>query len=269
MVEITAGRESGDELVFTNQNAITGSYNPGTGVLTLTGTSSVANYQTALRSITFRNLTNNNPAASRTIRFTVNDAIEDSNALTRGITITPVNDSSVLAGIGTSPVAYTEQGTAVQVTSTLTVTDVDDTTLPSAEVDLTAGRESGDELVFTNQNGITGSYNPSTGVLTLTGPSSVANYQTALRSITFRNLANNNPNASRTISFWSSTPPTSSPARSPSPPSTTTRRRSTTPRPCSRTPTQLPCRCSPTTPTSTPARRPSRRPPSPLTALWC
>ena len=45
---------AGDELVFTNQSGISGSYNAGTGVLTLTGTATVANYQAALRSIQFR-----------------------------------------------------------------------------------------------------------------------------------------------------------------------------------------------------------------------
>ena len=38
-------------------------------------------------------------------------------------------------------------------------------------------------LAFTNQLGITGSYDSMSGVLTLSGSSSVANYQTALRSV--------------------------------------------------------------------------------------
>ena len=51
----------GDSLAFTSTPNITGSYNSGTGVLTLTGTATVANYQTALRSITFSN-TSHNPS---------------------------------------------------------------------------------------------------------------------------------------------------------------------------------------------------------------
>ena len=51
-----------DSLSFTNQNGITGTYNSGTGVLTLTGTTTVANYQTALRSVTYTN-GSENPSA--------------------------------------------------------------------------------------------------------------------------------------------------------------------------------------------------------------
>ena len=37
-----------------------------------------------------------------------------------------------------------------------------------------------DVLAFTNQNGITGTWNPSTGVMALTGTATKADYQTAL-----------------------------------------------------------------------------------------
>jgi hypothetical protein len=40
-------------------------------------------------------------------------------------------------------------------------------------------------LNFINQNGITGSYDASTGTLTLSGVATVANYQTALASIAY------------------------------------------------------------------------------------
>ena len=76
-MSISAGFFAGDTLNFTNQNGITGSYNGSTGVLTLTGSASLANYQTALRSITFSS-TSDNPTSfgtdtSRTITWTAND----------------------------------------------------------------------------------------------------------------------------------------------------------------------------------------------------
>ena len=46
----------------------------------------------------------------------------------------------------------------------------------------------GDTLNFTNQNGISGSY--SGGVLTLTGSATLAQYQTALQSVTFSTTSN-------------------------------------------------------------------------------
>src|SRR5205807_10610817 len=113
------------------------------------------------------------------------------------------DDAPVIGGAGNS-MGYTEQNAAVTIDSWLTVSDPDNANLASAAVTISAGLQAGDTLHFTNQNGITGSY--SGGVLTLTGSSSVANYQTALRSITFDNLTNDNPtnfgaNPTRTINW--------------------------------------------------------------------
>jgi len=70
--------------------------------------------------------------------------------------------------------------------SALTVSDVDSGgNLSGATISIGADFVAGDSLNFTNQNGISGSSNATTGVLTLTGTASQANYQTALDSITF------------------------------------------------------------------------------------
>ncbi|MFS0517929.1 beta strand repeat-containing protein, partial [Nostoc sp. UIC 10607] len=179
-----------DTLAFTNQNGITGSYNSSTGVLTLTGSSTVANYQTALRSITYTNSSDNPNTTPRTISFLVNDGTSNSTTFTRNINITPVNDVPIATATN-SALAYTENAT-IAIDSGITVSDIDSANLFSATVSITSGFVSAqDTLAFTNQNGITGSYNSSTGVLTLTGSSTVANYQTALRSITYTNISDN------------------------------------------------------------------------------
>ncbi|MCC5645205.1 cadherin-like domain-containing protein [Nostoc sp. CHAB 5824] len=189
-----------DTLAFTNQNGITGSYNSSTGVLTLTGSSTVANYQTALRSVTYSNSSDNPSLTSRTISFIVNDGAANSTVVTRNINITAVNDAPVATATN-SALAYTENATTA-IDSGITVSDVDSPNLSSTTVSITSGFISAqDTLVFTNQNGITGSYNSSTGVLTLTGSSSVANYQTALRSVAYTNSSDNPSLTSRTISF--------------------------------------------------------------------
>jgi hypothetical protein len=66
---------------------------------------------------------------------------------------------------------------------------------------LHSGFESGDQLAFTAPagSGITGNYNASTGVLTLTGSASSATYQTALRDVTFNNESSSV--SSKTVSF--------------------------------------------------------------------
>jgi len=82
-------------------------------------------------------------------------------------------------------VFWTQGNPATAVDGALTVTDSGSTTLTGATVTISSGFLAGDQLNFTNQNGITGSYNAATGVLTLSGASSVANYQTALDSVSY------------------------------------------------------------------------------------
>jgi len=73
----------------------------------------------------------------------------------------------------------------VTLDSSATITDQESTTLAGATVSIGAGFISGDTLNFATQNGITGSYNSTTGVLSLSNTASLANYQTALDSITY------------------------------------------------------------------------------------
>jgi trimeric autotransporter adhesin len=198
-VRISAGFEAGDELVFTDQNGITGSYNGATGVLTLTGTASVADYQAALRSVQFRH-TGDNPATSKTVEFKVNDGDSDSAAATRAIAITRVNDAPTLTATSAA-LSYAEGDGAVAIDGGLTVADPDSTQLSGATVTISSGFDGAqDELAFADTASITGSYNDTTGVLTLTGTASVAAYQTALRSVTYEN-SSNSPSGTRTVTF--------------------------------------------------------------------
>ena len=207
VVSISSGFFNGDMLNFTNQNGITGSYNSATGVLTLIGAVTIANYQTALRSITFssssHNPTNLGADTSRTISFVVNDGLLDSTTSTSTVNVTAVNDPPVVSASGT--VAYTERGAATVLDAAITASDVDNQTLAGATVSVASGLFAGDTLNFTNQNGIAGSYNSATGVLSLTGTASIANYQAALASVTFSSNSHNPTNygsdTSRTISY--------------------------------------------------------------------
>jgi uncharacterized repeat protein (TIGR01451 family) len=80
---------------------------------------------------------------------------------------------------------FTQGGSAVTLDPGLTVTDGSSANLAGATVAISSGFLSGDELNFTNQNGITGSYDAATGVLTLSGSASVVDYQAALESVTY------------------------------------------------------------------------------------
>lgn len=200
-VSITAGLQSGqDVLMFTNQNGITGSYNSTTGVLTLTGAASIANYQIALRSIRYNNTSLDPNTADRTISFVASDGTDISNTATKLVTITAVNNASQI----TSSAGNTTyvSGTPVNIDAALNVSDVDNVTLNSATISITSGfQTSQDVLQFTVQNGITGAYNAITGILTLSGSATVANYQNALRSVKYFNSSSTPNTANRIISF--------------------------------------------------------------------
>ena len=60
--------------VYQRRTAITGSYNATTGVLTLTGTASIADYQAALRAVKFATSDSSASPAARTVSFTVTDS---------------------------------------------------------------------------------------------------------------------------------------------------------------------------------------------------
>ena len=70
VVEITSGCQPGDELVFTDQNGIAGNNNG--CELRLLGTATVAQYQQAVRSISFRNLLSG-ASGDRVIAVTLRD----------------------------------------------------------------------------------------------------------------------------------------------------------------------------------------------------
>jgi len=90
----------------------------------------------------------------------------------------------VLGGAGNT-VFWTQGNPAATIDSALSVNDAGSTTLTGATVTISGGFLPGDQLNFVNQNGITGAYVASTGVLTLTGSSNVTNYQAALASVTY------------------------------------------------------------------------------------
>ena len=116
--------------------------------------------------------------------------------------LAPPNAAPVSAGLEAIALSYQESGGAQNITAALTLSDADDTDLESAAVSITAGFDmANDSLVFVDQNGIAGSYAAATGILTLTGTSSVANYQTAIRSITYENAFTTESTIQRTISI--------------------------------------------------------------------
>jgi len=73
----------------TGGTLITAVYNPGTGILSLNGTDTLANYMQVLRSVMYNNNASDPDLTTRTIEFVVNDGTADSNTATCLVTIIP------------------------------------------------------------------------------------------------------------------------------------------------------------------------------------
>ena len=171
-------------------------YNSATGILTLTGTASLAAYQTALQQITFDNTGTTPSTATRVIDIVVNDGASNSNTAKAFIQVEVVNNSAPVLDLdpndfggsvrSTFRTAFTENGAPVPIADVDTsITDSDSTELVSATITLT-NPQTGDLLTVSGAlPGLitTAGYDPGTGVLTLTGVGTLAEYETALQQI--------------------------------------------------------------------------------------
>lgn len=221
-VQIIGNFRSGEDLlVFTNTSAVTygniiGSYNAGTGLLTLSSagsTATVAQWQAALRDVAYANTSFDPDTATRTVSFTVYDGIKTSATGTRDVTVISVDIPPVLGASGGSA-TFTEgnlvAGTPVVVDSGLTLSDADSTTLASATIAVTGNFEAGADVLgfintgFPTYGNIIGSYDASTGVLSLSSAgatATLAQWQAALRAVSYSNTSDTPSTATRTVSF--------------------------------------------------------------------
>ncbi len=112
---------------------------------------------------------------------------------------------------GTAPVLtvsagatiYVAQSAPVVVDPTLSLTISDASEITGVQVSISTGYVNGqDNLSFTAQGGVTGSFVAATGILTLSGQAAVTIYQTVLRSVTYNNTAGAAPNTqARQVTF--------------------------------------------------------------------
>jgi VCBS repeat-containing protein len=136
---------------------------------------------------------------------TVTDTAGATTTQTLTVTVTGVNDrpvGTVSGGATTFTEGNNVVSTPVVIDSGVTVSDVDNANLTGATVSIGSGFATGqDVLGFTTMGSITGSYNATTGVLTLSGTATVAQYQAALRTVTYTNTSETPSTAARTINF--------------------------------------------------------------------
>jgi len=156
VISISSNFTADDVLNFTDQNGIAGDYDSTNGVLILTGSASLADYQTALQSISYENTSDDPSDLTRTVSFQINDGDDNSSTVSRDINFTALNDAPTLATIEAMPAIFTEGGSAVGITGNLSLADLDDVNIESATISISNNFAAGeDELVFADQSGIT------------------------------------------------------------------------------------------------------------------
>ncbi|HEY3488461.1 MAG TPA: choice-of-anchor U domain-containing protein, partial [Gammaproteobacteria bacterium] len=193
-----------DELVYSTINGITGVYSSITGTLTLSGTATLAEYEQALESVTYQNNSDDPTTGARTIVFQVRDT-DNTSSLTDSISLSIVvsNDVPAIAGSG-GTLAYTENAAATTIDNTITVTDLDDSNLSQATIQIvTACNSSEDRIEISGAtcttNGITCTPTLGSCLLTLTTSQPLLNYRNVLRAITYRNLSDNPVTTTRVV----------------------------------------------------------------------
>ena len=149
--------------------------------------------------VTYENSSQNPDTTTRNYSITAVNASGGTGTATSSIAVTAVDDAPVIADTS-ADAQWTEDGGAVAVAPNLTISDVDGGNIGGAVICI-ENLFAGDTLDFSNQNGIAGTYNGTTGTLTLTGSASVEAYQAALRSITFSSSQNEPDTTARSITM--------------------------------------------------------------------
>ena len=216
-IQITSGYQNNtsghDLLSLTDNFGIVGTFNATTGTLTLTSdtgnSAGLTFFRQALRLVAFSTSGTSISTATRTLTIIGTDDFStpaSSIPVTRSINIVNQNTADqppVVQVNDSSSLSYLAPGAGTAILNQALVTDPDSNNLSSLTIQITTGYQNDsnghDLMSFTNQLGINGSFNASTGQLTLSGSSSLANYQQAARTVKFSSSGPGISNASRTF----------------------------------------------------------------------
>ncbi len=138
----------GDLLSFVNQNGITGSYDNTTGILTLNGSATAAQYQSALASVTYNTSDLPATAETRTIEWVLNDGDANSATVTSTINIPAINE--VLGAVAFTGTNGNDVLTGSNLVDDINGLDGDDIVFGSNADDLLTGGAGSDVFVLSS-----------------------------------------------------------------------------------------------------------------------
>ena len=177
-----------------------GSYAQDGGTLTITfnDNATAARINAVLQSLTYANLSENPPAGTIVIAYTFDDGEQAQGSVS--VAITAVDDAPTVDGL--VPAIY-QPGSSLVIGSGIALADPDSATLTGATVTLSAFDATDLLSVTVGSSGIAASYNPGSGVLTLSGSASVTAYQQVLSTLTYSSSSNDPASfgATRTVTI--------------------------------------------------------------------
>lgn len=183
---------SGDRLTLGSCPSGASCSGSGTQTITINGSSSRANYQTAFRSVQLDTTSDTPSTLTRTVQFSVTDTFSRVRSDTRTVTVTSTNDlPTVTAFSGT--LAYTENDPATAVDNAITLADVDDTNLNRAEMEISTNCVLAEDLLEFGAvcpGGLTCTQSDAC-TLVVTGTATLAVYEAFLEAVTYRNTSSN------------------------------------------------------------------------------
>jgi FG-GAP-like repeat len=207
-----------DRLGITGQTGESGTvdgltwvYNPATGILTLNGPGNTTTYQSALQKVTYTNSSPSPATGARGVTYTVTSTSPNGSSSTSGafsINVGSTLPNSGLSGLGEG-LNYTTGAAPGTIAAGLTVTASSGSQFNGATVSVSNNFTAAqDRLGITGQTGTSGTvsglawtYDPATGILTLSGPGDAAAYQAALRQVTYSNTSSSPSLLPRTLTF--------------------------------------------------------------------
>lgn len=199
-VSLTTNYQSGEDLLEYS-GPLTSSFDSVTGALTLSDAATCATYANELETVTYRNTSEDpNTSSDRTVVFQVRDSGGGlSNADSTTITVQAVSTPPTISGVD-NVANYIEDGPAVVIDGTISVTDPDSTDCNQATVDISTNHQPGEDLLEYSGS-LSSSFSAAAGTLTLSGTVACATYANELESVTYRNTSQSPSTAPRTVVF--------------------------------------------------------------------
>ena len=197
----------GVNLSLANSLGLTVNYTASTGVLDIVGPAPLAAFQQLLRTLRYENDLPTPTSVQRFIQVSVQDGVNTSNTAAALVTfsggLAPFVDLNGPSNPGTgfaTTFATPGPGSVNVVSNLATVSDADSPYLAYIQATLLNRPDGAQEGLSANVSGtsLSVSYNPSTGVLTISGPGPRTEFETVLRTLSyFNNTFFPTPNASQ------------------------------------------------------------------------